>query len=182
MIEQKKADVYGCLLLTHENGEITPRLHWPNKGVETMFSGNSDDNMLPHSSVLLRAEVARKAGNYQERAVGLGADDYHLWYRMHQVGAQFFRDDEVRNVVYRIHEQNSLAIRRARFGDTQKKRKESLLRKAAAAAGIAVMAAPVAAGTVGCADDSAKQPEAKAPDARAEGATPGANPADPPHS
>ncbi len=65
MIEAKKADVYGCLLMTHENGQITPRLHWPNKGVETMFTGNSDDNMLPHSSVLIRAEIARKAGNYR---------------------------------------------------------------------------------------------------------------------
>lgn len=189
MIEQKKADVYGCLLLTHENGEITPRLHWPNKAVDTMFTGNSDDNMLPHSSVLMRAEVARKAGNYQERAVGLGADDYHLWYRIHQVGGTFFRDDEVRNIVYRIHEQNSLKIRRARFGETEKKQKESLLRKAAAAAGIAVMATP-AAGTVGCAEDPGAAPkesdkgaETASPDASASTATP-AKPAktDPPHS
>ncbi len=171
MIEQKKADVYGCLLLTHENNEITPRLHWPNKGVETMFTGNSDDNMLPHSSVLLRAEVARKAGNYQERAVGLGADDYHLWNRIHQVGGVFFRDDEVRNVVYRIHEANSLKIRRARFGDTQKKRKDSLLQKAAAAAGIAVMVTPAAA-TVGCADNSPKEPKMKDPGAESVQATP----------
>ncbi len=187
MIEQKKVDVYGCLLLTHESGEITPRLHWPNKGVDTMFTGNSDDNMLPHSSVLLRAEVARKAGNYQERAIGLGADDYHLWYRIHQVGGTFYRDDEVRNVVYRIHEQNSLKIRRARFGDTQKKLKESLLHKAATAAGIAVMATPAAA-TVGCTDDGNNE---KTIDESAETATPnsgsGAAPAppektDPPHS
>jgi hypothetical protein len=154
MMELKKVDVYGCLLLTHENGEITPRLHWPNKGVETMFTGNSDHNMLPHSSVLIRAEIARKAGNYQERAIGLGADDYHLWYRVHLAGGKFFRDDEVRNVVYRIHEANSLKIRRARFGETEKKQKLSLLQKAAAAAGITVMTAPLF-GTVGCADDSA---------------------------
>ncbi|MEM9016251.1 MAG: hypothetical protein AAGC68_04505, partial [Verrucomicrobiota bacterium] len=186
MIEKKKADVYGCLLLTHENGEITPRLHWPNKGVETMFTGNSDDNMLPHSSVLLRAEVARKAGNYQERAIGLGADDYHLWYRIHQVGGVFFRDDEVRNVVYRIHEQNSLQIRRARFGDTEKERKESLLKKAAAAAGIAVMATPAAA-TVGCTDDgqSAGGEEASAAKAEEVATNPApelAEKTDPPHS
>ena len=156
VIEQKNVDVYGCLLLTHESGEITPRLHWPNKGVETMFTGNSDDNMLPHSSVLMRAEVARKAGNYQERAVGLGADDYHLWYRIHQVGGNFHRDDEVRSIVYRIHEQNSLKIRRARFGETETRKKDSLLRKAAAAAGIAVMATPVAA-TVGCTDDGSSE-------------------------
>lgn len=161
MLRQKRADVYGCLLLTHENGKIEPRLHWPNKAVETMFTGNSDDNMLPHSSVLMRAEVARKAGNYQERAVGLGADDYHLWYRIHLAGGVFYRDDEVRNVVYRIHEQNSLQIRRARFGDTEKKRKESLLRKAAAAAGIAVMTVPAVAST-GCAEDAGKaEPKAK---------------------
>ena len=158
MIDQKKVDVYGCLLLTHEDGEITPRLHWPNKGVETMFTGNSDDNMLPHSSVLIRAEVARRAGNYQERAIGLGADDYHLWYRVHQAGGKFFRDDEVRNVVYRIHEGNSLKIRRARFGDTEKKRKHSLLQRAAAAAGITVLTAPLF-GAIGCADDQpAAQP------------------------
>jgi hypothetical protein len=154
MMELKKVDVYGCLLLTHENGEITPRLHWPNKGVETMFTGNSDHNMLPHSSVLIRAAIARKAGNYQERAIGLGADDYHLWYRVHLAGGKFFRDDEVRNVVYRIHEANSLTIRRARFGETEKKQKLSLLQKAAAAAGITVLTAPLF-GTIGCADDSA---------------------------
>jgi len=154
MMELKKVDVYGCLLLTHENGEITPRLHWPNKGVETMFTGNSDHNMLPHSSVLIRAAIARKAGNYQERAIGLGADDYHLWYRVHLAGGKFFRDDEVRNVVYRIHDANSLTIRRARFGETEKKQKLSLLQKAAAAAGITVLTAPLF-GTIGCADDSA---------------------------
>src|SRR5690606_38296094 len=143
MMELKKVDVYGCLLLTHEDGEIAPRLHWPNKGVETMFTGSSDDNMLPHSSVLIRAEIARKAGNYQERAVGLGADDYHLWYRVHLAGGRFFRDDEVRNAVYRIHEQNSLNIRRARLGDTEKKqRQQSLLQRAAAAAGLTVLTAP----------------------------------------
>ena len=194
MIEAKNADVYGCLLLTLENLEITPRLHWPNKGVETMFTGNSDDNMLPHSSVLMRAEVAREAGNYQERAVGLGADDYHLWYRIHQVGGQFFRDDEVRNIVYRIHEQNSLKIRRARFGETEKRRKESILKKAATAAGIAVMATPAAGGLVGCADaDQAEAPKS-APEAGSSSATSGddASPGgggktgkgktDPPHS
>ena len=41
--------------------------------LETMFTGNYDDNMLPHSSVLMRTRIALKAGNYQERAVGLGA-------------------------------------------------------------------------------------------------------------
>ncbi|NLT71450.1 MAG: glycosyltransferase [Verrucomicrobiaceae bacterium] len=192
MMDLKKVDVYGCLLLSHENGEITPRLHWPNKGVETMFTGNSDHNMLPHSSVLIRAEIARKAGNYQERAVGLGADDYHLWYRVHLAGGKFFRDDEVRNVVYRIHEGNSLAIRRARFGDTEKKQKLSLLRKAAAAAGITVMATPLF-GAAGCAENPAPPtPEGKdksaekesAPDTQAKAAAPatGKKKTDPPHS
>jgi hypothetical protein len=171
MMELKKVDVYGCLLLTHENGEITPRLHWPNKGVETMFTGNSDHNMLPHSSVLIRAAIARKAGNYQERAIGLGADDYHLWYRVHLAGGKFFRDDEVRNVVYRIHEANSLTIRRARFGETEKKQKLSLLQKAAAAAGITVLTAPLF-GAIGCADDSApKAPGTKGTSAENSGAT-----------
>ena len=100
--------------MTLQGGEITPRLHWPNKPLETMFTGNSDDNQLPHSSVLARTDMIRAAGNYQERAVGLGADDYHLWYRLFKVGAKFVRDDAVRNVVYRIHEKNSLNIRRAR--------------------------------------------------------------------
>ncbi|MAS92994.1 MAG: hypothetical protein CMO55_07325 [Verrucomicrobiales bacterium] len=188
VMEREKVDVYGCLLLTHENGEITPRLHWPNKSVDTMFTGNSDDNMLPHSSVLIRAEVARKAGNYQERAIGLGADDYHLWYRVHQVGGKFYRDDEVRNVVYRIHEQNSLKIRRARFGDTEKKRKQTILQKAAAAAGITVMAAP-AIGSTGCTDEKPEPPKEK--DKAAEKATstsatstpaPAPEKTDPPHS
>ena len=181
-IEQKKVDVYGCLLLTLENGEIEPRLHWPNRGLDTMFTGSSDDNMLPHSSVLMRAEAARRAGNYQERAVGLGADDYHLWYRIHQSGGTFFRDDEVRNVVYRIHEKNSLEIRRARFGDTEKKRKDSLLRKAATAAGIAVMATP-AAGMAANADDSGSDSKPKK-DSGAERASSDSDSdrTDPPHS
>ena len=185
VMDREKVDVYGCLLLTHENGEITPRLHWPNKAIDTMFTGNSDDNMLPHSSVLMRAEVARKAGNYQERAVGLGADDYHLWYRMHQVGGKFYRDDEVRNVVYRIHEQNSLKIRRARFGDTEKKRKQTLLQKAATAAGITVMATP-ALGTMACTDDKPEPPkdgDKATENAKAtESAGVSAERTDPPHS
>lgn len=178
MIEQKQVDVYGCKLLTLENGEIAPRLHWPSKGLETMFTGNSDDNMLPHSSVLVRTKAAIKAGNYQERAVGLGADDYHLWYRIHQTGGTFYRDDEVRNIVYRIHEQNSLTIRRARFGDTnaKKARKNSLLQKAAAAAGIAVMASPSVA-TVSCTnEEDGKSPDSlKAPKTQK-------GKVDPPHS
>ncbi len=115
-IDEQQLDVYGCKLLTLEDGQIKPRLHWPNKPLESMFTGNSDDNMLPHSSVLLRTEKVREAGNYQERAVGLGADDYHLWYRLHKVGAKFYRDDDVRHVVYRIHDGNSLPKRRARYG------------------------------------------------------------------
>lgn len=116
MLEKHRADVYGCKLMTLENGTISPRLHWPNKPLDTMWTGNSDHNQLPHSSVLLKTRWVRKAGNYQERAVGLGADDYHLWYRLWKVGAKFIRDDEVRNVVYRIHDRNSLNIRRARYG------------------------------------------------------------------
>lgn len=150
-LDQKGVDVYGCLLNTLEGGEISPRLHWPNKPLDTMFTGNSDDNMLPHSSVTLRTKIARKAGNYQERAVGLGADDYHLWYRIHKVGGEFFRDDEVRNVVYRIHDKNSLVIRRERFGHSNKRKQ---LLAGAAAAGIATM--PLAA-------DVEKNPDGKAP-------------------
>ena len=113
-MDEKKLDVYGCLLMTLENGEYSQR-KWPHKPIETMFTGKSDDNMLPHSSVLMRTELCRAAGNYQERAVGLGADDYNLWYRMHKAGGKFFRDEQ-RNVAYRIHEKNSLKIRRARYG------------------------------------------------------------------
>lgn len=114
-LDAHRADVYGCLLSTLEDGEVAPRW-WPNKPIETMFTGNSDHNQLPHSSVLMRAEAARRAGNYNERAVGLGADDYQLWYRLFKTGAKFVRDDAVRNVVYRIHESNSLKIRKARYG------------------------------------------------------------------
>lgn len=192
VIDKRKVDVYGCLLMTHENGVVSPRLHWPNKGLETMFTGNSDDNMLPHSSVLMRTEIARKAGNYQERAIGLGADDYHLWYRIHLAGGKFYRDDEVRNVVYRIHEQNSLKIRRARFGETEKKKKQSLLQRAAAAAGITVLAGPLF-GATACAEKPAEAPPVPAnPDAKkAEVGKDAAPPAlstakpvrtDPPHS
>ena len=56
-----------------------------------------------------------RAGNYQERAIGLGADDYNLWNRIHKAGGNSWRDDK-RNVVYRIHEKNSLKIRKARYG------------------------------------------------------------------
>jgi hypothetical protein len=113
-MDEHKLDVYGCLLMTLQNGEFSPRW-WPNKPVEQMFTGNSGDNQLPHSSALLRTSKLREAGNYQERAVGLGADDYNTWYRIHKVGGRFYRD-EVRNVVYRIHEKNSLPIRKQRYG------------------------------------------------------------------
>ena len=169
-LEKKKADVYGCLLHTLQDGEITPRLHWPNKPLDTMFTGNSDDNMLAHSTVLMRTSIARKAGNYQERAVGLGADDYHLWYRIFKAGGEFFRDDEVRNVVYRIHEKNSLTIRRERFGHSHKAQR--LLAGAAAAAGMVLSAA---------ADDSVDGNTGTTGDTpQVAPATPG--PIDPPHS
>lgn len=130
-LDEQRADVYGCLLMTldQEKGELSPRW-WPNKPLESMFTGNSDDNQLPHSSVMLRTGACIAAGNYQERAVGLGADDYNLWYRLHKSGARFVRDDAIRNVVYRIHEKNSLKIRKARYGKI-----------AAAAASMAAMAA-----------------------------------------
>jgi hypothetical protein len=116
-MDERKLDVYGCLLTTLQNGEFSPRW-WPNKPVESMFTGNSADNQLPHSSALLRTSKLREAGNYLERAVGLGADDYNTWYRIHKAGGKFFRDD-VRNVVYRIHEKNSLPIRKQRYGPPQ---------------------------------------------------------------
>ena len=140
-MDATRADVYGCLLMTLQDGEFAPRW-WPNKPVESMFTGNSDDNQLPHSSVLMRTSLCRAAGNYNERAVGLGADDYSLWYRLHKAGAKFVRDDAVRNVVYRIHEKNSLKIRKARYG----KGGHNLgkIAGAAAAASIALFAAPQA--------------------------------------
>jgi hypothetical protein len=113
-MDERKLDVYGCLLTTLQDGAFSPRW-WPNKPLETMFTGNTNDNQLPHSSVLLRAGKLRESGNYAERAVGLGADDYQTWYRIHKAGGRFFRDD-VRNVVYRIHEKNSLPIRKQRYG------------------------------------------------------------------
>lgn len=113
-MDERGLDVYGCRLMTLQDGQFSERL-WPHKPLETMFTGQSGDNMLPHSSVLMRAAVCRRAGNYQERAVGLGADDYNLWFRIHEAGGKFWRDD-ARNVVYRIHEQNSLKIRKARYG------------------------------------------------------------------
>lgn len=115
MLDSHQADVYGCLLTSLENDQFSARW-WPNKPIHTMFTGNSDHNQLPHSSVLMRTSAVIRAGNYNERAVGLGADDYQLWYRLYKTGAKFVRDDEVRNVVYRIHEKNSLKIRKARYG------------------------------------------------------------------
>jgi hypothetical protein len=115
-LDRERADVYGCLINSLENGQVAPRW-WPNKPLATMFAANDSNlNQLPHSSVLMRTAAAVRAGNYNERAVGLGADDYQLWYRLHKTGATFVRDDAVRNVVYRIHEKNSLTIRKARYG------------------------------------------------------------------
>ena len=142
-LDRTKADVYGCLLMTLQDGEHSPRW-WPNKPIESMFTDRSDDNQLPHSSVLMRTSVCRAAGNYNERAVGLGADDYHLWYRIRKAGGRFVRDDAVRNVVYRIHEKNSLRIRRARYGgqvDTGSA-KGKWVAGAAAAASVALWASP----------------------------------------
>jgi hypothetical protein len=141
-LEASGADVYGCLLTTLQDGQFEPRW-WPNKPLESMFTGNSDDNQLPHSSVLMRTSACKAAGNYNERAVGLGADDYSLWYRMHKAGAKFVRDDAVRNVVYRIHEKNSLKIRKARYGK-QAPSGLGRIAGAAAAASIALFAAPSA--------------------------------------
>ena len=139
-LDAHRADVYGCLLMTWENGQVSPRW-WPNKPLSTMFTGNSDDNQLPHSSVLMRTSACRAAGNYNERAVGLGADDYNLWYRLYKTGAKFVRDDNVRNVVYRIHEKNSLKIRKARYGKLAPGNLGRIA-GAAAAASIALFATP----------------------------------------
>jgi hypothetical protein len=138
-LDRTGADVYGCLLWTLEKGEVSERL-WPHKPLESMFTGNPDDNMLPHSSVLMRTAIAKTAGNYQERAVGLGGDDYHLWYRIHKAGGRFIRDDESRNVIYRIHERNSLRIRRKRYGTPSNTRRELIA--GATAASIALWMAP----------------------------------------
>jgi hypothetical protein len=137
-LDRSGADVYGCLLWTLEAGELSER-RWPHKPLETMFTGNPDDNMLPHSSVLMRASIARAAGNYQERAIGLGGDDYHLWHRIHKIGGRFIRDDESRNVVYRIHERNSLRIRRKRYAPSTARRD---LIAGATAASLALWMAP----------------------------------------
>jgi hypothetical protein len=138
-LDDTRADVYGCLLWTLEDGEFSERL-WPHKPLESMFTGNPDDNMLPHSSVLMRTAIVRAAGNYQERAVGLGADDYHLWYRIHKTGAKFIRDDASRNVIYRIHQRNSLRIRRKRYGTASNARRELIA--GATAASMAFWMAP----------------------------------------
>ena len=143
-LDRTGADVYGCLLTSLENDVFSSRW-WPNKPIESMFSGKSDDNQLPHSSVLMRTDICRRAGNYNEHAIGLGADDYQLWYRLHKSGAKFVRDDAVRNVVYRIHEQNSLKIRKARYGvppSAAGSSKAGRLITGAAAASIAFLAAP----------------------------------------
>jgi glycosyl transferase family 4/glycosyl transferase family 2 len=147
-MDEKKLDVYGCLLMTLQNGAFSPRW-WPNKPLSGMFTGNVNDNQLPHSSVLLRTTKLIEAGNYQEKAVGLGADDYNTWYRIHKAGGVFFRDDEVRNVAYRIHEKNSLPIRRQRYGQGQPAGpSKSALLTTATAASVALLVAPaLGAGT-----------------------------------
>jgi glycosyltransferase involved in cell wall biosynthesis len=158
-LDARRADVYGCLLMTLQDGEFAPRW-WPNKPMESMFTGNSDDNQLPHSSVLMRTSVCRAAGNYNERAVGLGADDYSLWYRLYKAGAKFVRDDAVRNVVYRIHEKNSLKIRKARYGKPGTGNLGRIA-GAAAAASIALFAAPQAnAAQAPARKDQITQPDA----------------------
>ena len=140
-MDERRLDVYGCLLTTLQDGAFSPRW-WPNKPVEGMFTGNSGDNQLPHSSVLLRTSKLREAGNYAERAVGLGADDYNTWLRIHRAGGTFFRDD-VRNVVYRIHEKNSLPIRKQRYGQPQTTGpSRGALIAGATAASVALMVGP----------------------------------------
>ena len=141
-LDRTGRDVYGCLLTTLEGDQLTPRW-WPNKPVEAMFTGNPNDNQLPHSSVLMRTAACRSAGNYNAVAVGLGADDYSLWHRLHKTGAKFVRDDEVRNVVYRIHEKNSLKIRKARYGNgVQAGGSKGKLVAGAAAASLALWLGP----------------------------------------
>lgn len=140
-MDERKLDVYGCMLMTLQNGAFSPRW-WPNKPVEGMFTGNSNDNQLPHSSVLLRTNKLHEAGNYAERAVGLGADDYNTWSRIQQAGGKFFRDD-VRNVAYRIHEKNSLPIRKQRYGQGQPAGpSRGALIAGATAASVALMVGP----------------------------------------
>jgi hypothetical protein len=155
-LDARRADVYGCLLVTldQQTGVAGPRW-WPNKPLAGMFTGNSDDNQLPHSSVMMRTSACLAAGNYQERAIGLGADDYNLWFRLHKTGAEFVRDDAVRNVVYRIHEKNSLKVRRARYGK---------IAGAAAAASIAALAAPNVAPAAQVPPPSQPQQREVAPD------------------
>jgi hypothetical protein len=141
-LDRTHADIYGCLLTTLEGDSLSPRW-WPNRPVESMFTGNPNDNQLPHSSILMRTKACLAAGNYNAVAVGLGADDYSLWHRLHKSGATFFRDDDVRNVVYRIHEKNSLKIRKARYGiGTQPTGSKGRLVAGAAAASLAFLLAP----------------------------------------
>lgn len=161
-MDERRLDVYGCLLTTLEHGEFSPRW-WPNKPLETMFTGNSGDNQLPHSSALLRVRKLRESGNYQERAVGLGADDYNTWYRIHKAGGKFFRDD-VRNVVYRIHEKNSLPIRKQRYGEAQGRGpSRGALIAGAAAASVALWVGP---GLTIASSATAPAPEPPAPSIR----------------
>src|SRR3954452_13895745 len=171
-LDRAGADVYGCLLTTLEKGEFSPRW-WPNKPLESMWTGHHADNQLPHSSVLMRTEMCRRAGNYQERAVGLGADDYNLWNRLHQSGAKIVRDDDVRNVVYRIHDKNSLRIRKARYGaPAQPTMSGGKLVAGAAAASIAIMAAPALTPSAQAGPAMHSAPAAEAPPTQSSASTP----------
>src|SRR3954452_5506062 len=171
-LDRAGADVYGCLLTTLEKGEFSPRW-WPNKPLEAMWTGHHADNQLPHSSVLMRTETCRRAGNYQERAVGLGADDYNLWFRIPQSGAKIVRDDDVRNVVYRIHGKNSLRIRKARCGaPAQPTMSGGKLVAGAAAASIAIMAAPALTPSAQAGPAMHSAPAAEAPPTQSSASTP----------
>ena len=109
-----------------------------------MFTGNSNDNQLPHSSVLMRTDNLPRGGQLP------GAGGRPRGRRLqplvpHPPGRarKFFRDDEVRNVVYRIHEKNSLKIRKQRYGAPQAPvMSGGKWAAGAAAASIALMAAP----------------------------------------
>ena len=170
-LDRTGADVYGCLLMTMDEASGTySERPWPHKPLNTMFTGNSNDNMLPHSSVLMRTEACRRAGNYQERAVGLGADDYHLWYRLHKTGAKFVRDDAVRNVCYRIHDKNSLKLRRARYGAPSATNTPlGRLVTGAAAASIALMATPLLDAAAATNATAPATPSEKSPVSQADG-------------
>jgi glycosyltransferase involved in cell wall biosynthesis len=112
-------DLYASrMCIADEDGTVRGEAEWPEAiPIEALASDDVHQNPIPHLSVLLRAEAARKAGNYLMSAPAPGDDDRSLWQRMYSNGCTIWRDSAAL-VAYRLSpEQSSQAQYRAVTGN-----------------------------------------------------------------